>query len=116
MKTTRMAILALAIALAACEADDTHSAAEQTLAPVQIGSITLADTPSPDPADAPTRTYAPANTTTLATTAPLTRLAETTDGGGSLFTPGDQVAVQMDSGKTATYTYDGSTWTAEAPL
>lgn len=112
MKTTRMAILALAIALAACEADDTRSAAEQTLAPVQIGSITLADAPSPDPAVAPTRADAPANTTTLtatlAATTPLTRIAETGDGSGSLFTPGDQVAVQMDSGKTATYTYDGS--------
>ena len=46
---------------------------------------------------------------------PWTRVAETADGRGSEFRPGDDIAVSMN-GEVATYTYDGSKWTSEQPL
>ena len=46
---------------------------------------------------------------------PWTRVAETADGMGSEFRPGDAIAVSMN-GEVATYTYDGSKWTSEQPL
>ena len=46
---------------------------------------------------------------------PWTRVAETADGRGSEFRPGDAIAVSMN-GEVATYTYDGSKWTSEQPL
>ena len=46
---------------------------------------------------------------------PWTRVAETADGMGSEFRPGDAIAVSMN-GEVATYTYDGSQWTSEQPL
>ena len=44
-----------------------------------------------------------------------TRVAETADGRGSEFRPGDAIAVSMN-GEVATYTYDGSKWTSGQPL
>ena len=46
---------------------------------------------------------------------PWTRVAETADGRGSEFRPGDAIAVSMN-GEVATYTYDDSQWTSEQPL
>ena len=46
---------------------------------------------------------------------PWTRVAETADGMGSEFRPGDAIAVSMN-GEVATYTYDGNGWTSEQPL
>ena len=46
---------------------------------------------------------------------PWTRVAETADGMGSEFRPGDAIAVSMN-GEVATYTYDGSKWTSGQPL
>ena len=46
---------------------------------------------------------------------PWTRVAESTDGMSSEFKAGDAIGVSLN-GETATYTYDGNTWTSEAPL
>ena len=47
---------------------------------------------------------------------PWTRVAENeTDGMGSIWQPDDAITVSLD-GETATYTYDGSAWTSDAPL
>lgn len=46
---------------------------------------------------------------------PWTRVSEKPDGSGSVWQPYDAITVSLD-GETATYTYDGSAWTSEAPL
>lgn len=46
---------------------------------------------------------------------PWTRVTEKPDGSGSVWQPYDAITVSLD-GETATYTYDGSAWTSEAPL
>lgn len=46
---------------------------------------------------------------------PWTRVGESTDGQSSVWQPDDAITVSLD-GETATYTYDGSAWTSEAPL
>ena len=46
---------------------------------------------------------------------PWTRVTEKPDGSGSVWQPDDAITVSLD-GETATYTYDGSAWTSEAPL
>ena len=46
---------------------------------------------------------------------PWTRVSERTDGQSSVWQPDDAITVSLD-GETATYTYDGSAWTSEAPL
>ena len=62
--------------------------------PLQIGSVTL---------------------TAEVSEQPWTRVAESTDGMGSEFKAGDAIGVSLN-GETATYTYNGNTWTSEAPL
>ena len=44
-----------------------------------------------------------------------TRVSENTDGMGSVFQRGDAIGVRLGN-ETATYTYDGSTWTSDYPL
>ena len=46
---------------------------------------------------------------------PWTRVTEKPDGSGSVWQPYDAITVSLD-GETATYTYDGSAWTSDAPL
>ena len=46
---------------------------------------------------------------------PWTRVSESTDGQSSVWQPDDAITVSLD-GETATYTYDGSAWTSDAPL
>ena len=46
---------------------------------------------------------------------PWTRVTEKPDGSGSVWQPDDAITVSLD-GETATYTYDGSAWTSDAPL
>ena len=47
---------------------------------------------------------------------PWTRVSENpTDGMSSEFKAGDAIGVSLN-GETATYTYDGTAWTSEAPL
>ena len=46
---------------------------------------------------------------------PWTRVSEKPDGSGSVWQPDDAITVSLD-GETATYTYDGSAWTSDAPL
>ena len=62
--------------------------------PLQIGSVTL---------------------TAEVSEQPWTRVSESTDGMNSEFQPGDAIGVSLN-GETATYTYDGTAWTSEAPL
>ena len=89
--------LMAAILLAACSQDEL---AEQgnTLPdgeyPLQIGSVSI---------------------TAEASEEPWTRVTEKPDGSGSVWQPDDAITVSLD-GETATYTYDGSAWTSEAPL
>ncbi len=86
-----------AILLTACTQDEL---AEQgnTLPdgeyPLQIGSVSI---------------------TAEASEEPWTRVTEKPDGSGSVWQPGDAITVSLD-GETATYTYDGSAWTSDAPL
>lgn len=86
-----------AILLAACSQDEL---AEQgnTLPdgeyPLQIGSVSI---------------------TAEASEEPWTRVTEKPDGSGSVWQPDDAITVSLD-GETATYTYDGSAWTSDAPL
>ena len=86
-----------AILLAACTQDEL---AEQgnTLPdgeyPLQIGSVSITAEVSEEP---------------------WTRVSEKPDGSGSVWQPYDAITVSLD-GETATYTYDGSAWTSEAPL
>lgn len=62
--------------------------------PLQIGSVSI---------------------TAEASEEPWTRVAENADGSGSIWQPDDAITVSLD-GETATYTYDGSAWTSDAPL
>lgn len=86
-----------AILLAACSQDEL---AEQgnTLPegeyPLQIGSVSI---------------------TAEASEEPWTRVTEKPDGSGSVWQPDDAITVSLN-GETATYTYDGSAWTSDAPL
>ena len=89
--------LMAAILLAACTQDEL---AEQgnTLPdgeyPLQIGSVSIIAESSEEP---------------------WTRVTEKPDGSGSVWQPDDAITVSLD-GETATYTYDGSAWTSDAPL
>lgn len=86
-----------AILFTACTQDEL---AEQGTAlpdgeyPLQIGSVSI---------------------TAEASEEPWTRVTEKPDGSGSVWQPYDAITVSLD-GETATYTYDGSAWTSEAPL
>lgn len=86
-----------AILLAACTQDEL---AEQGTAlpggeyPLQIGSVSITAEGSEEP---------------------WTRVSEKPDGSGSVWQPDDAITVSLD-GETATYTYDGSAWTSDAPL
>ena len=86
-----------AILLAACSQDEL---AEQGTAlpggqyPLQIGSVSI---------------------TAEASEEPWTRVTEKPDGSGSVWQPDDAITVSLN-GETATYTYDGSAWTSDAPL
>ena len=62
--------------------------------PLQIGSVSI---------------------TAEASEEPWTRVTEKPDGSGSVWQQDDAITVSLD-GETATYTYDGSAWTSEAPL
>lgn len=93
---TTICLMAVAL-LAACTQDEL---AEQgnTLPdgqyPLQIGSVSI---------------------TAEASEEPWTRVTEKPDGSGSVWQPDDAITVSLD-GETATYTYDGSAWTSDAPL
>ena len=86
-----------AILFTACTQDEL---AEQGTAlpdgeyPLQIGSVSI---------------------TAEASEEPWTRVTEKPDGSGSVWQPDDAITVSLD-GETATYTYDGSAWTSDAPL
>ena len=62
--------------------------------PLQIGSVSI---------------------TAEASEEPWTRVTEKPDGSGSVWQQDDAITVSLD-GETATYTYDGSAWTSDAPL
>ena len=62
--------------------------------PLQIGSVSI---------------------TAEASEEPWTRVTEKPDGSGSVWQPDDAITVSLN-GETATYTYDGSAWTSDAPL
>ena len=89
--------LMAAILFTACTQDEL---AEQGTAlpdgeyPLQIGSVSI---------------------TAEASEEPWTRVTEKPDGSGSVWQPDDAITVSLD-GETATYTYDGSAWTSDAPL
>lgn len=89
--------LAAALLFTACTQDEL---AEQGTAlpdgeyPLQIGSVSI---------------------TAEASEEPWTRVTEKPDGSGSVWQPDDAITVSLD-GETATYTYDGSAWTSDAPL
>ena len=82
--------------MAACTQDETLSPAGDELPadtyPLQIGNITITTDEQP-----------------------WTRVAESADGQSSVWQPDDAITVSLN-GETATYTYDGSAWTSEAPL
>lgn len=89
--------LVAALLLSACSQDEpgeNSTALPEGEYPLQIGSVTL---------------------TAEVSEQPWTRMAESTDGMSSEFKAGDAIGVSL-YGKTATYTYDGNTWTSEAPL
>ena len=89
--------LVAALLLSACSQDElgeNSTALPEGEYPLQIGSVTL---------------------TAEVSEQPWTRVAESTDGMSSEFKAGDAIGVSLN-GETATYTYDGSTWTSEAPL
>ena len=90
--------LVAALLLSACsqdELDGQGTALPEGEYPLQIGSVTL---------------------TAEVSEQPWTRVSENpTDGMSSEFKAGDAIGVSLN-GETATYTYDGSTWTSEAPL
>ena len=89
--------LAAALLLSACSQDEL---AENSMAlpegeyPLQIGNVSL---------------------TAEVSEQPWTRVSESTDGMSSEFKAGDAIGVSLN-GETATYTYDGTAWTSEAPL
>ena len=89
--------LAAALLLSACSQDElgeNSTALPEGEYPLQIGSVTL---------------------TAEVSEQPWTRVAESTDGMSSEFKAGDAIGVSLN-GETATYTYDGTAWTSEAPL
>ena len=89
--------LVAALLLSACSQDElaeNSTALPEGEYPLQIGSVTL---------------------TAEVSEQPWTRVAESTDGMSSEFKAGDAIGVSLN-GETATYTYDGTAWTSEAPL
>ena len=90
--------LVAALLLSACSQDElaeNSTALPEGEYPLQIGSVTL---------------------TAEVSEQPWTRVSENlTDGMSSEFQPGDAIGVSLN-GETATYTYDGTAWTSEAPL
>ena len=90
--------LVAALLLSACsqdELDGQGTALPEGEYPLQIGSVTL---------------------TAEVSEQPWTRVSENpTDGMSSEFKAGDAIGVSLN-GETATYTYDGTAWTSEAPL
>lgn len=90
--------LVAALLLSACSQDEpgeNSTALPEGEYPLQIGSVTL---------------------TAEVSEQPWTRVSENpTDGMSSEFEAGDAIGVSLN-GETATYTYDGSTWTSETPL
>ena len=90
--------LVAALLLSACSQDElaeNSTALPEGEYPLQIGSVTL---------------------TAEVSEQPWTRVSENqTNGMSSEFQPGDAIGVSLN-GETATYTYDGTAWTSEAPL
>ena len=90
--------LVAALLLSACSQDElaeNNTALPEGEYPLQIGSVSL---------------------TAEVSEQPWTRVSENlTDGMSSEFQPGDAIGVSLN-GETATYTYDGTAWTSEAPL
>ena len=90
--------LVAALLLSACSQDEpaeNSTALPEGEYPLQIGSVSL---------------------TAEVSEQPWTRVSENpTDGMSSEFQPGDAIGVSLN-GETATYTYDGTAWTSEAPL
>ena len=90
--------LAAALLLSACSQDEpaeNNTALPEGEYPLQIGSVTL---------------------TAEVSEQPWTRVSENlTNGMSSEFQPDDAIGVSLN-GETATYTYDGTAWTSEAPL
>ena len=90
--------LVAALLLSACSQDElaeNSTALPEGEYPLQIGSVTL---------------------TVEVSEQPWTRVSENlTDGMSSEFKAGDAIGVSLN-GETATYTYDGTAWTSEAPL
>ena len=90
--------LVAALLLSACSQDEpteNSTALPEGEYPLQIGSVSL---------------------TAEMSEQPWTRVSENpTDGMSSEFQPGDAIGVSLN-GETATYTYDGTAWTSEAPL
>ena len=87
-----------ALLLSACSQDElaeNSTALPEGEYPLQIGSVSL---------------------TAEVSEQPWTRVSENpTDGMSSEFKAGDAIGVSLN-GETATYTYDGTEWTSEAPL
>lgn len=90
--------LVAALLLSACSQDElaeNNTALPEGEYPLQIGSVSL---------------------TAEVSEQPWTRVSENlTDGMSSEFKAGDAIGVSLN-GETATYTYDGTEWTSEAPL
>ena len=90
--------LMAALLLSACSQDElaeNSTALPEGEYPLQIGSVSL---------------------TAEVSEQPWTRVSENpTDGMSSEFKAGDAIGVSLN-GETATYTYDGTAWTSEAPL
>ena len=90
--------LVAALLLSACSQDEpgeNNTTLPEGEYPLQIGSVSL---------------------TAEVSEQPWTRVSENpTDGMSSEFKAGDAIGVSLN-GETATYTYDGTAWTSEAPL
>lgn len=90
--------LVAALLLSACSQDEpteNSTTLPEGEYPLQIGSVSL---------------------TAEVSEQPWTRVSENqTNGMSSEFQPGDAIGVSLN-GETATYTYDGTAWTSEAPL
>ena len=89
--------LVAALLLSACSQDElaeNNTTLPEGEYPLQIGSVSL---------------------TAEVNEQPWTRVSESTDGMSSEFKAGDAIGVSLN-GETATYTYDGTAWTSEAPL
>ena len=88
--------LAAALAMTACTQDELadNNMLPEGMYPLEIASVTLAVESSEQP---------------------WTRVRENADGTGSTFFYGDTITVSLN-GENATYTYNGSTWTSDAPL